>query len=243
MTNGYREDLAYVHDAGFGQLARSAAAVLIEELAQHGTRHGLVVDLGCGSGITAQALCATGYDVLGIDISPDLIAIARTRVPHGQFQAGSFLRVAIPPCVAVTAIGECFNYVFDSGNTTAERLRLFRHVYTALVAGGVFLFDVATPGRVPGGGPLRTYTEGEDWVVLMTAEEDPHERQLTRRITTFRQVGELYRRAQEVHRLHLFDHTELLQQLQSVGFGVQVLAGYGPSAFAPGHAGFLARKS
>jgi predicted TPR repeat methyltransferase len=39
----------------------------------------LIVELGCGSGLTAEVLHQAGYQVLGIDISEAMIAIAQTR--------------------------------------------------------------------------------------------------------------------------------------------------------------------
>jgi hypothetical protein len=60
MVNAYRDDLAYIHDAGFDNLARHAAAVLLDSLQQRGIDRGLVIDLGCGSGILAQVLAAAG---------------------------------------------------------------------------------------------------------------------------------------------------------------------------------------
>lgn len=86
MGNAYRDDLAYIHDVGFGNLARHAAPVLLDGLRQRGVDRGLVIDLGCGSGILAQALVAAGYDILGIDISAAMIALAQQRVPNGQFR-------------------------------------------------------------------------------------------------------------------------------------------------------------
>ena len=41
--------------------------------------------------------------------------------------------------------------------------------------------------------------------MLVTSEEDRRHRLLTRRITSFRRVGDLYRRDQEVHRQRLLD--------------------------------------
>jgi hypothetical protein len=78
--------------------------------------------------------------------------------------------------------------------------------------------------------------------VLVTAEEDRGRALLTRHITSFRKVGELYRRDHEVHRLRLFRWSELAGPLREVGFRVRRLAGYGEMRFAPGLAGFLARK-
>jgi hypothetical protein len=84
--------------------------------------------------------------------------------------------------------------------------------------------------------------EEEDWAVLMTAKEDRRNRMLTRRITTFRKVGELYRRDQETHRLRLVPRAEILKELGDLGFEVQVLDSYGQLQFPSGHTGFLARK-
>src|SRR6476620_9236965 len=103
---GYTDDLAFIHDAGFGDLARHAAGVLQNALRAHGFRTGLIVDLGCGSGILSKAMIDAGYDVLGIDISPAMIRIARKRVPRARFATASLLRFEFPACHAVAAIGE-----------------------------------------------------------------------------------------------------------------------------------------
>ena len=100
--------------------------------------------------------------------------------------------------------------------------------------------DVAGPGRVPGTGPRRGYAEGDGWAVLFEAEEDRRRGRLTRRITTYRRVGELYRRDHEVHRLRLLSGAELAGELRGLGFRVRTLRGYGATRFAPGHVGFLA---
>ena len=116
----YKDNLAYIHDVGFGFFARGAAPALLEILRQRGLTKGLVVDLGCGSGLWAHALVDADYDVLGIDISAAMIDIARQRVPEGDFRPGSFLQATLPPCEAVTALGEIFNY-FRRGIMLQER--------------------------------------------------------------------------------------------------------------------------
>jgi SAM-dependent methyltransferase len=239
-VNAYGSDLAYIHDVGFGNFARRSAPGLLKLIRRGGKARGLVVDLGCGSGIWARELCSAGYDALGIDISEAMIALARKRVPQAEFRKGSFLTAKLPPCVAVTALGECFSYLFDAGNTKRGLSRFFRRIYEILRPGGLLIFDVATPGRVPGPGPQRSYREGDDWVVLVAARED--HKLLTRWITTFRKVGALYRRDCEVHRLRLFKGPELAEQLRDTGFRVRTLKGYGRARFPRGHIGLLARK-
>ena len=73
----YGADLAYIHDAGFGAFAAAAAGELLHALRERGMTDGQIVDLGCGSGILARALADAGYDVLGYDISAEMVEIAR----------------------------------------------------------------------------------------------------------------------------------------------------------------------
>jgi SAM-dependent methyltransferase len=243
MKEAYRDDLAYIHDAGFGSIAREAASVLLDELRRRGVLRGLVIDLGCGSGILSRAVSDAGYDVLGIDLSPAMVALARRRVPRGQFRVESLLTAELPPCVAVAAVGECISYLFDDRNTNNKLGMVFRRIHAALVPGGLFLFDVVEPGRVPGPEPRRAFFEGEDWAVLVTSAEDRSRGMLTRRITSFRKFGDLYRRDQEVHRQRLMTRSELSAPLRSMGFRVRIVRGYGPLRFGPGHVGFIARKA
>jgi SAM-dependent methyltransferase len=237
----YRTDLAYIHDAGYGAHARAAAAWLLRTLCNYHIGPGRIIELGCGSGISSQVLAAAGFDVLGYDLSRALIAIARKRVPDAEFRVESYLTARLPPCVAVTAFGECFNYRFDKHHSPARLTLLFRRIFEALTPGGLFAFDVAGPGRVPGG--FRTHhREENDWATLVTVEEDSERRLLTRRITTFRKAGKHFRRAREVHRLRLYPPAELAKQLRAVGFRVGLVQGYGKRHFPPGLVGFLARK-
>ena len=51
----------------------------------HGTRY---LDAGCGAGLAAQMASARGAHVSGIDAAENLLAIARRRVPQGDFRVG-----------------------------------------------------------------------------------------------------------------------------------------------------------
>ena len=96
MEEWYGEDLAYVHDVGFGGYALGAAPGILNILARGGIREGLVVDLGCGSGLWAKELADAGYDVLGIDVSEAMVGISRGRVPEAGFRVASLFEVEIP---------------------------------------------------------------------------------------------------------------------------------------------------
>jgi SAM-dependent methyltransferase len=240
-VTAYNTDLAYIHDAGHGALARAAALTLLNELNRAGHAHGTVVDLGCGSGILASVLVDAGYDVLGIDVSDAMIALARSRAPKATFTVGSFASADIPACVAVTAIGEILNYTFDSGNDRRARRDLFERAHQALEPHGVFLFDVAGP-RGDLGDQHRTYSTGPDWAVLVETSVDKDAATLTRAITTFRKTGELFRRDAETHQLALLDSADILGVLRDVGFDVQAMTAYGSLTLPERLTAFLARK-
>ncbi|MFL5893730.1 MAG: class I SAM-dependent methyltransferase [Thermoleophilaceae bacterium] len=54
-----------------------------------------VVDAGCGTGRHAAALAEAGFDVLGVDTSPELLDVARRRAPDVDFERGD-IRIWTP---------------------------------------------------------------------------------------------------------------------------------------------------
>lgn len=238
---GYLEDLAYIHDAGFGDYARNAAPGLLSMLRKNRIASGLIVDLGCGSGIWAAELNRAGYRVLGVDQSAAIIRIARKAAPQSQFQIASLLSAKLPTCDAVTSLGECINYAFDSRNSRAAIQRLFQRIYRALRPGGVFIFDFATPARIPKT-PEKKWMDGGDWAILVTIDGDTKTATLRRRIVTFRKSGRLYRRSEELHTLRLYSPVDLVADLADCGFAIEHLRSYGQFPLPPGIAGLLATK-
>src|SRR5436853_872498 len=214
MTDYYQEDLAFIHDVGYSEFARNAAPGIFDIFARYKIHDGLVVDLGCGSGLWAEQLIKRGFDVVGIDISEAMIQLARRRAPRAEFRVASIFQADIPPCRAVTSLGECISYLFDTTNNNRALRRLFRRVYNALAPGGVFVFDVMEMTGIGRETTTRTFAEGDGWMTVVETQEDRDRHRLTRRITTFRKVGDLYRRADETHRVRLYDAATIAAELR-----------------------------
>ena len=140
----YGPDQAIIHHENFGKLAKIAAEDVVSLLQGAGLSEGTVVDLGCGSGILARTLSEAGCDVLGVDISPAMIELAKRNAPRASFRVGSLLDAELPRAVAVTAIGEALNYATDPRAGLGELERLAGRVHGALEPGGVF------PPPIPG---------------------------------------------------------------------------------------------
>ncbi|HEV3485393.1 MAG TPA: hypothetical protein VG106_08300, partial [Vicinamibacterales bacterium] len=156
----------------------------------------------------------------------------RTVVPVGQFDVGTFADAAIPPCNAVTAIGEVLNY-----GTREQLAPFFRRAAEALQPNGILIFDVAERGSYPEHDERRI--GGDDWSVIAIKDSDGE--RLTRRVLTFRQIDGETRRSEEVHRLELYERGDVLRMLREAGFATRVRRSYGTRRLPKGHAVFVLR--
>lgn len=237
MSSFYEEDLAYIHQAGFSAHARNAGETVFARLQDAGIDSGLVVDLGCGSGIWAAMLVGAGFDVLGFDISAAMIRLARRNAPAAEFRCASISEAHIPSCVAVTAFGEVFNYRSDVLSLPV----LFSRIARSLCSGGLFVFDVL----VGSGEPLmqyRSWQSGDDWAVLTEVHEQPADRRLERHIISFRAEGAWYRRTEEHHLLHVWHPDDVEAALLSAGFKFSSADRYGTYQLAERRLAYFARK-
>jgi SAM-dependent methyltransferase len=231
----YQADLARIHIDGYGFHWQSAAPALEQWIRGAGIHSGTVVDLGCGGGQWLARLAALGYTPVGVDVSEAMIRAARQFVPAAELHCGSFASIRLPPCDAVTSLGEPLNYL----PSAAHMRRTLRNVYRALRPGGLFVFDVRTPATKPVA-PRTAARVGDDWACIARIEEDGV--RLTRRIATFRQNGRNYRRGEETHVLRLCSRAEMTAWLRDLGFRVRTKRGYGDYRLAPRHTVFVARK-
>ena len=83
-AQGYKERFSFVPQYGEGVMDLLTAAP--------GSR---VIDLGCGNGALTRKLAQRGYDVLGIDASPQMIELARADAPELAFEQGDAVRFSL----------------------------------------------------------------------------------------------------------------------------------------------------
>ena len=232
MSSDYREDLAWIHHTGFGEFAEAAAPGLLEIIRSGAAGSTpLVVDVGCGSGILARELTRAGFRVIGFDASPAMIALARGVAPEATFEVGSFNTIDLAPCAAITAIGEVLNY-----GTREDLAPFFKRAAAALEAGGVLVFDIAERGAYPA--HTETRVGDNNWSVIAISDSDGE--RLTRRIFTFRMVGDHLRRSEEVHEVELYARDDVKKMLREAGFSVTIRRSYGTRRLPKGHAVYIA---
>jgi SAM-dependent methyltransferase len=233
----YQDDLAKIHIDGYGFHWEGAAEAVLGFFRRYAINGGTVVDLGCGGGQWLERLARGGYQVYGIDQSASMIRSARKRVPNGKLIVGSFADVVIPSCDAVTALGDPFNYL--DGPQSIQRV--FDKVFHALRPGGILVFDAREPATKPVE-PRIAARVGENWACIARIEEDGAANSLVRDITTFRKVGNEYRRAREAHRLKVYPKRVTLRWLRDTGFRVRTFRSYGDYRLQQRQSAYVARK-
>jgi SAM-dependent methyltransferase len=97
-----------------------------------------ILDIGVGSGWTSEIFAKAGYDVTGIDISPDMIALAKRRNTNARFFVSDY--------EAAPVVGN-FDaaVIYDALHHADNEAIVVLHVFNALVPGGVLI--TIEPGR------------------------------------------------------------------------------------------------
>jgi hypothetical protein len=80
------------------------------------------------------------------------------------------------------------------------------------------------------------------WTCLVEYRQDVARQQLTRRIVSFRKIGDSYRRHEETHTQQLFPGSEIAGMLREFGFRVRLVRSYGDYPLPKRVVGIVARK-
>ncbi len=211
----YRPDLALVHHRGFGFHADGCGPDLIELLAPVRERDGLVLEIGCGSGLLTRVLVDAGFRVLATDASPAMLELARETAPGVEGLARLTLPDdPVPACDAVVGIGHPLNYLPTLDAIERALLALAR----ALRPGGVIATDLEDfewgELRVDQAEQARI---GDDWAIV-SRYSVPTRDAFVREMTTFvRNDDGTWRRDDERHDNVLLDVSVLPALLASEG--------------------------
>ncbi len=207
-----------------------------------------VLDLACGTGTLTWLLAERGYETIGVDLSPEMLARAQEKAPEGfAGELPMFLNQPMDRLDLYDTVDACV-CCLDSVNYVtkpAQLRRAFQRVHLFLSPGGVFLFDARTPEALAGMDGQMFCDEDEDTCCMWQGEFSAKRRICAYYMDIFRREGELWRRGQEVHEEYAYTVEELTQMLSQAGF--RVIQRYGAGKKRPLKPGddrvfFFARK-
>lgn len=143
-------------------------------LREHGTPGHRLVDLGCGTGKASLRLAAYGFHVTGVDLSPEMLRVARAKPGAARVRLVTgdlrHLPGGLGPFDVAVTFGEPLNYLENEN----ELLAAFSGVARLLTPGGLFVFDLNTAGFYRNIAIARDVTEQEEMLVIHRGGASPH---------------------------------------------------------------------
>jgi SAM-dependent methyltransferase len=222
----YRADLAKIHHEGFGFHADACAPGILELLRPIRESDGLVLEIGCGSGLLTKHLTEAGHRVIATDASAAMLDIARTYAPGAaEHHVIALPDDPLPEADAIVSTGHALSYIDTQARLEAALVACAR----ALRPGGVLALDLedlstrdAQMARPPAA------WVGQTWAMFMERLSDGPTH-FARSMTTFVQEDDgRYRREHELHDNVLIDVPGVVAPLlEAEGLRVEVRLSFG----------------
>jgi len=235
----YRHDLALIHHRGFGFHADTCAPGILGLLKPVLARRGLVLEVGCGSGLLTRHLVEAGHRVIATDASPAMLDLARATAPRADVRRLVLPDDPVPEADAIVGVGHALNYLRDAASIERGLLAIGR----ALRPGGVLALDLCdlewarARADAPPGGWL-----GEEWA-LITQFSVPAPDRFVRQMATFvRQDDGSWRRGDERHENVLIDTAGVPALLAQVGVEAEVRESFGDERLPAGLRTIVGRR-
>lgn len=216
-------DFALVYDELMADIPYDAYVDLIS-IAADGIKGKKIIDVGCGTGLLSVKLAKSGAFVTGIDLSKDMLDIAKKRASdlsmEIEFQEMPMqdIKGAEQFDAAVIAI-DSLNYLPDRDSV----FDTFNGIYSVLNSGGVLLFDVHSTFKTDVIFMESPFTFDNDRIAyIWHTEEGDEEHTVLSELSFFvKEDGGLYRRFDERHQQRTFRVFEYVDLLQKAGFTIE----------------------
>jgi len=224
--------MAGVYDRLMGDVDYEAWAAYYHQLMLlHGCQAERVVDCACGTGSMTAALALRGFNMTGVDISEEMLALASDKMRALGIQAPMVCQdmraLDLPrPVDAIVCACDGVNYLTSVEETRA----FFGAAHRGLIPGGLLLFDISSRYKLELVLDDNVYGEDHfDLCFLWQNAYDPRARLIEMTLTFFtRCEGGLYQRFDERHVQRAHEPEELCQWLAVTGF--EVLGIYGETS-------------
>ena len=195
-----------------------------EILHREGVTPRTAVDLACGTGSVALLLAERGLQVIGVDLSEEMLRVAAQKAQDGanrpMFVCQPLQQLSLPRGVdlAVCAL-DSLDYITDP----ADCREAIRRIYRVLNPGGCFIFDVNTPEKLKAMDGQVFLDEDDDVYCVWRGEFDDDSNICTYWMDLFQREGNVWHRSYEEHREYAYSAEQLVAYLKEAGFtGIQV---------------------
>ena len=236
----FQRDLARIQHLGFGFHADACAPGVVELLRDVRARDGLVLEIGCGSGLLTRHLTDAGHRVVATDASPAMLDLAAENIGSAaEIRRLTLPDDAVPPADAIVSVGHALSYLPDEQAVD----RAFVALASALRPGGVLALDICDLewGRHRRGQRAAGWA-GDDWAIVTEFPFEGEDRYI-REMTTFTAEPDgRYRRGHERHHNVLVDTSMTPDRLAPLGLTAEVRSSFGREELPVGLVVIVARR-
>lgn len=203
-------------NVSYDETAKYVADILDE----NGIKKGILLDLACGTGTMSVQMAKRGYEVIGIDNSPEMLSEAREKV----CESGEDILFLCQDMCDIDLYGtvECTICLLDSLNhleSEEELLSAFKGVSLFTVPGGLFIFDVNTQYKHKYVLGNNTFVyDNDDVYCVWQNEYDDESKTVEIFLDFFEEENGLYRRSSEYFTECAFSDEIIRRLLKEAGF-------------------------
>ena len=195
-----------------------------------------ILDLGCGTGSILLPLAQEGFDVIGVDLSPEML----TEADHKAMEAGVSVRLACQDMTeldlgeqadCILSLCDCMNYLIEDGQLESD----FQSIAAHMKKESLFLFDMNTEYKFREVLGQRAFGSAEEAAAYIWENDYDEEEKINEYYVSFfiEQENGLYERVEEYHYERAYTTEEVAQALQAAGMELlEVTDGY---SFAKPH--------
>lgn len=187
----------------------------------------LVCDLACGTGNITIPMSRRGYDMIGVDVSPEMLDVARSKNNSGKdilYLCQDMRKLDLyGTCDAFLCMTDGFNYI-----TSMEALKkIFNRIRTCFIEpDGIFIFDLSSVYKLKNvlGGNIFIYDKDDMFYTWENSYKEPF---CKMELNFFKKDGEVYTRFVESQIQRAYTKKQIENLLIESGFSkVDVYGGY-----------------
>ncbi|QXM05579.1 class I SAM-dependent DNA methyltransferase [Crassaminicella indica] len=212
---------AYVYDQLMDDVDYIGWVDYLEEIfKRYNKRPKNIVELACGTGNITNILAKRGYNLIGVDISEDMLFVAQEKARAmgvDVIYLNHDMRELFLPSEldSILCICDGINYIIDE----KDLLNVFSSVYNHLKDKGLFIFDISSYYKLSNILGNNTYAENFQEVSYIWENYfDEEQATCDFDLTIFIKEGDLYKKHEESHCQRAYKENEIIEKLKEVGF-------------------------
>jgi SAM-dependent methyltransferase len=185
------------------------------------------LDVGCGTGSLSVLLAKEGYDVTGVDLSAEMLTVAKEKaenekVPLPLFQQDMRELEGLGQFDCVTILCDSLNYIL----TEEDIKKVFHSANRHLHINGLLLFDVHSLHKIQNIFIGSTFGSNDDHLsYIWQCYEGELENSVEHDLSFFIQSGDFYERYDELHIQRSFAVEKYKAWLEECNFEVLSITG------------------